>query len=244
MQPPKPDLPREPGRSRYSILADALRARLLRGEWPPGSAIPAEQLLAAEHGVALGTVRQALQLLVDEGLIERRQGRGTFVRQGLSGATLLRFFRFAGDGEIPGSRIVGRRRRRAPADIAGCLGLPSEGPALEILRLRTLARQPCLFEQIWLPLPLFAELAGSDTAQWGDLLYPLYAQRCGVHVHRACDEVRFEPLSATHAAHLALPVGHPGAVVTRHAFDIAGRCIEARITRGDAFAFRYTTTIT
>ena len=241
---PSPSLAREPGRSRYAALADVLRAHLLRGEWPPGSAIPAEQLLAAEHGVALGTVRQALQLLVDERLIERVQGRGTFVRQGLAGATLLRFFRFAGNGEVPGSRILTRRQRRAPAEIARRLGLSPGATVLELLRLRTLARRPCLLEHIWLPMPLFAALADGDAAQWGDLLYPLYAERCGVRVHRACDEVRFEPLAATHTKHLALPAGHPGVVVTRLTFDIAGRCIEVRSTRGDAFAFRYTTTIT
>jgi DNA-binding transcriptional MocR family regulator len=47
-----------------------------------------------EHGVALGTLRQALALLVAEGLLERQHGRGTFVRAGLGGASMLRFFRF------------------------------------------------------------------------------------------------------------------------------------------------------
>ena len=53
----------EPGQSRYAALAAALRARVVAGEWPPGSALPAEQTLAAEHGVALGTLRRALELL-------------------------------------------------------------------------------------------------------------------------------------------------------------------------------------
>src|SRR5215212_9098381 len=94
--------PREPGQSRYGALAAALRARVVAGEWPPGSAMPAEQTLASEHGVALGTMRRALELLAQQGLVERLHGRGTFVRAGLSGATMMRFFRF-GDraGEVP-----------------------------------------------------------------------------------------------------------------------------------------------
>ena len=56
-------VPTEPGQSRYAALAAAMRARIVAGEWPPGSAIPAEQTLAAEHGVALGTMRRALDLL-------------------------------------------------------------------------------------------------------------------------------------------------------------------------------------
>src|SRR5437016_1409440 len=97
----------EPGQSRYAAVALALRQRVVAGEWPPGTALPAETRLAAEHGVALGTLRRALELLTEQGLIERHHGKGTFVRGGLAGAPMLRFFRFgAGDGEVPQSRIV------------------------------------------------------------------------------------------------------------------------------------------
>ncbi|OYU72565.1 MAG: GntR family transcriptional regulator, partial [Burkholderiales bacterium PBB5] len=101
-----------------------------------------------------------------------------------------------------------------------------------------------LLEQIWLPLPAFDALAASDTAAWGDLLYPVYAERCGVFVQRAVDEITFAPFTAAQARPLGLAPGHPAAVVTRSAFDLAGRCVEHRITRGDAHAFHYTVTLT
>ena len=108
-----------PGQSRYGALAAALKARILAGEWPPGSAMPAEQTLAAEHGVALGTLRQALALLVEQGLVDRLHGKGTFVRSGLSGAPMLRFFRFGdGSGQVPASRIASRKVLPAPAGVA------------------------------------------------------------------------------------------------------------------------------
>ena len=236
---------REPGRSRYSVLAEALRTHVLRGEWPPGMAIPAEQTLAAEHGVALGTMRRALELLVDEGLIERIHGRGTFVRTGISGATMLRFFRFRSDhGEVPVSRILARKRMVAPADVARRLGAGRGDQALHLVRVRSLGGAPCLLEHIWLPLPQFDALAASATEGWGDLLYPLYAERCGVRVHRALEEIRFGTLSSANARYLALSAGHPCALLTRSAFDITGRCVEVRTTRGDAHAFEYTITLT
>jgi GntR family transcriptional regulator len=236
---------REPGRSRYSVLAEALRTRVLRGEWPPGTAIPAEQTLAAEHGVALGTMRRALQVLVDEGLIERIHGRGTFVRSGMSGSTMLRFFRFASEhDEVPASRIVSRRRGVAPADVARRLGAGRGDEVLHVVRVRSLGGAPCLLEHIWLPLPEFEALAAESPDRWGDLLYPLFASLCGIHVHRAQDEVRFGSLSAAQARHLDLPAGHPCALVTRAAFDLTGRCVEVRATRGDAHAFQYTVTLT
>ncbi|MES2510045.1 MAG: GntR family transcriptional regulator [Pseudomonadota bacterium] len=238
-------VPAEPGQSRYAALAAALKARVVDGEWPPGSALPAEQTLAAEHGVALGTLRRALELMAEQGLIERIHGRGTFVRAGMTGATMMRFFRFGeGTGEVPASRIVSRQQLVAPADVARRLGLPRGDVALRLLRVRSLSGQPCMFEEIWLPLPLFAPLADSDTAAWGDLLYPLFAERCGVHVHRAVDEIGFAALTAGQARHLALAAGHPCALVSRSAYDLTGHCVEVRFTRGDAHAFNYTVTIT
>lgn len=250
LAPPAPTAPialaAEPGRARYAVLAQALRERLLRGEWPPGAAMPAEQVLAAGHGVALGTMRQALQLLVTQGLIERIHGRGTFVRAGLSGATMLRYFRFgeAAPSHVPASTILRRQRVVAPAAVARCFAPGQGDEMLQLLRLRSLDGAPCLLEQIWLPLPLFQLLAEGDTADWGDLLYPAYSDRCGVQVQRAVDEIGFAPLSAAQARPLGLAAGHPAAVVSRSAFDLAGRCVEYRITRGDAQAFHYTVTLT
>lgn len=234
----------EPGQARYAALAAAMRARIVAGEWPAGSAIPAEQALAAEHGVALGTLRRAIELLAAEGLVAREHGRGTFVRSGLAGAPMLRFFRFGQTGEAPRSRILARDTLALPAEAARALRLAPGEPALRLKRLRSIGAQPCLYEEIWLPLPLFAALAESSSADWGDLLYPLFAQRCGVQVHRALDSIGFGNLAAAPARALKLPAGHPCARVQRLAYDLAGRCVEARTTLGDAHAFSYTVAIT
>lgn len=233
------------GLSRYGALAAELRQRIVGGEWLPGSALPAEQRLAAERGVALGTLRQALAVLADEGLVERRHGRGTFVRAALAGAPMFRFFRFGEhDGEVPASRIVARQVTAAPVAVAAGLELPSGARVLRLRRLRSVGGLPRLLEELWLPLPLFDALVESDTAGWGDLLYPCFAERCGVYVHRAVDQIGFGTLNATDARTLKLATGHPCALVQRQAYDLAGRCVEWRVTRGDAAAFRYTVSIT
>ncbi|MDP2018466.1 GntR family transcriptional regulator [Hydrogenophaga sp.] len=237
--------PAEPGLSRYASLAQALRARVIAGEWSPGSALPAESQLATEHSVALGTMRRALELLAEQGFIERIHGKGTFVRQGLSGATMLRFFRFdSGTGEVPLSRILQRSRVNAPAAVSRVLGIGTGEPVLRLHRLRLMGGQPRLFEELWLPLDLFEPLAEDDLSAWDDLLYPMFARRVQVHVHRALDDIGFAQLSATQARHLGLPAGHPCAQVQRSAYDLTGRCVELRITRGDAHAFHYTVNIT
>jgi GntR family transcriptional regulator len=232
------------GRSRYAVLAQSLRQRVLAGEWVPGVALPSEQSLAQDNQVALGTMRRALQVLVDEGLIERIHGRGTFVRSGLSGASMLRFFRFGEPGTVPSSTILSARQVVPSAEVLRRLGRPAGQETLHLLRMRSLDGEPRLLENIWLPLPEFAALDRDDSHTWGDLLYPLYAERCGVHVHRAVDNIGFGQLSAAQARRLGLAPGHPCAVVERSAYDITGQCVEFRITRGDAHAFRYSVTLT
>jgi GntR family transcriptional regulator len=235
----------EPGLSRYAALAAAMRARIVAGEWQPGSAIPAEQFLAREHGVALGTMRRALDLLAEQGLVERVHGRGTFVKQGLSGAPMLRFFRFGeAAGEAPSSRILARDVVPASADVARALGCGPGEPVLRLKRLRSVGEQPALHEEIFLPLPLFSALQALPVSEWADLLYPMFAERCGVHVHRAVDTIGFGSLGAATARALQLPAGHPCARVQRQAFDLTGQCIEWRTTLGDANAFQYTVSIT
>lgn len=192
----------------------------------------------------MATLRRALEVLAAQGVIERVHGRGTFVRGALTSAPMLRFFRFDGSGAVPASRIVSRRKGVASAPTAQALGIERGHPVLHLQRVRSLAGQPRLLEEIELPLPLFQPLADLPAAEWDDLFYPMYARRCGVHVQRATDEIGFATFTAAQAAHLGLPAGHPCARVVRHAFDVTGRCVEWRTTLGDAHAFHYTVQIT
>jgi GntR family transcriptional regulator len=231
------------GQSRYGALAQALRVRILQGEWAPGDMIPSESALALSYGVALGTIRQALSLLVEDGIALRRHGKGTFVTKGVDGASMMRFFRFMDSDAIeepPQSHILSTRLRTATAIEAHAFGSDSSAQVLQFERLRTLRGEPCLLESIVLPLPLFGALAESDASDWDDLLYPMYQSRCGVLIHHAQDALSFSQLGAREAKRLHLAAGHPCVRVDRRAYDIAGMCVEIRTTRGDAFSFKYT----
>jgi GntR family transcriptional regulator len=157
---------------------------------------------------------------------------------------MLRFFRFGSEqGSVPTSSIVSIKAAVPSADVLRRLAQRPGRTALHLMRVRSFDGTPCLLESIWLPLPAFEPLLHNDSGEWGDLLYPLYALRCGVRVHRAVDQIGFGQLSVAQARRLQLPAGHPCAVVNRSAFDITGTCIEVRTTRGDAHAFHYSVTL-
>lgn len=63
----------------YEVVADRLRRRITRGEWEWRTPLPSEPALAEHYGVSRPTVRSALAILVEEGLVEKRPGKGTFV---------------------------------------------------------------------------------------------------------------------------------------------------------------------
>ena len=94
-------------RALYLQVRDALAERIAGGEWKPGSAIPNEGDLSRQFGVSAGTMRKALEVLEDERLLTRRQGRGTFVNDQTSDELAVRYSNLRTPG---GERIVGQVR--------------------------------------------------------------------------------------------------------------------------------------
>jgi GntR family transcriptional regulator len=74
----------------YRQLADQLRTAIKTGEYEPGRRIPSLQKLVADSGLAVETVRRAVKVLIDEGLVYTVQGRGTFVSKGDDGGRTAR----------------------------------------------------------------------------------------------------------------------------------------------------------
>jgi GntR family transcriptional regulator len=224
----------------YVRLRDTLTARIAKGEWTPDDPIPSEARLAREFNVSIGTVRKAVDGLVEERLLERRQGSGTRVRAPSFNATLFRFFpireRDGSPPSIPSSQIILRSATEAPQKAASVLGTRD---VIKIVRLRSLSDQPVLFEEIYIPASRFAGFEALPEASLGPLLYPLYFEHFGVMVTRAADEVSFGRASDRVAQQLRIQPGDPLAVIERTAFDIENTPIEWRIASGSATEFRY-----
>jgi GntR family transcriptional regulator len=226
----------------YQQLREGFVAAIAEGVWKPGETIPAEDELAARHGVAVGTVRKAIEGLVGEGLLERRQGRGTFVRRADFGNALARFFRMtdeAGRPMRPQARILSRDVVPADADTAARLGLAAGASVIALRRLRLVEGVPILAEEIWLEAKAFRPIVELDAGDFGDLLYPLYESACGQVVASARETIRFQPLPPAMAEALGRLTGHPGAVIERLALGFDGQPLEFRRSYGPAERFSY-----
>ena len=98
----------------YQRLRDQLVEQIANNRWRPGEAIPTEAALSAEYQLSTGTVRKAVDSLVSEGILERQQGRGTFIRRPQFQSSLFRFFRFqtaAGERQVLHRQQCGQRER-------------------------------------------------------------------------------------------------------------------------------------
>ena len=230
----------------YQRLRDQLAEQIASNRWRADQAIPTEAALAAEYGLSIGTVRKAIDQLVNESLLERQQGRGTFVRRPQFQSSLFRFFRFLGaDGsrQVPESRILSNEALLAPADVSHALALEPGAPVIRLLRLRLLDSQPLLVEEIWLPREPFAAILAHDLNAQGPLLYPIYESLCGQVIAAADETLTAEVVSEVHARLLRVEAGSPVVVIERLARNYAGHPLEWRRSWGHARHFRYSVEI-
>jgi len=229
---------------RYEQIRESLRMRISNGEWKPGTALPAETELAEQYGVALGTMRKAIAMVVEDGLVERAHGKGTFVRSEMQHASMFRFFRFRENpqGEaltVPHTVIHDMREVTLEPEIGERLHAGRSRRGIFLLRTRRFADGPGLLERIWLPFQPFKSLLKIRPEQFGDLLYPFYREHCGIAITRASETISFGGLTKEDALLLDMAQGDPVAVIERTAFSLEGEAVEFRITQGDARKFYY-----
>ncbi|WP_313645648.1 GntR family transcriptional regulator [Pseudomonas sp.] len=227
---------------RYQQLRDHLIEQIANNRWRPGEAIATESALATEFDMSVGTVRKAVDALVAEGVLERQQGRGTFIRRPQFQSSLFRFFRFesaSGGRLVPQSPILSIEAVVAPSAVAQALSLAAGAEVIRIVRTRLLEAQPVLAEEIWLPRQPFQALLEVDLDSHGPLLYPIFEALCGQVVAHAEETLTAEAVDAVHGRLLQVAPGSPVVVIERLARDYAGKPLEWRRSRGHAQHFRY-----
>lgn len=215
----------------YQQTRDLLVKRIIDGIWKPGTYLPSEQQLCAELGVSIGTIRKATEELVAQGLLERQHGRGTQVVAHSSAQSRFRFLRFAhpnGRPLAPVARLLRQSVRTATAEERRQLELPADAKVLSLIRIRSEADHPLVYENVALPAETFKELDLKTGADMVEEIYVFYQERCGVTIVRTIDQVGVALADAAMAPHLGVAAGAPVLHVRRVAFALDGRRVEYR----------------
>lgn len=213
----------------YVRIERALRARLATAR--PGDGVPAESALAEEFGVARMTVRAALNALEADGLIERIQGRGTFVRQRpapRAAGTLMSFHdQVRSWGRRPSSRLVEGEVRPATAEEAAALQLTAVSPqVVAITRVRLADDVPLAVEYACFP-PHLDGLLEADL-ETGSLHRALHER--GVRPTLGSSTLTAQP-AGRDGGRLQVPDGEPLLVETRLIVDQHAAPLEYTVSR-------------
>ncbi len=216
----------------YRQVYDILVNRVVQGAWRPGESLPSEQSLAKELGVSQGTVRKVLDALTAEKLLERRQGKGTYIAEHTQERALFRFFRISRPG---GERLKPERTseavrvRAARAAERAKLDLERDARVVEITRTRLINGDPALHEVIIVPAHLFPGI--EKRAALPNTLYSLYQTEYGINIVSAHEEVHAELATAVDHRILGVAVGSPILVIDRLALSLQDRKVEWRVSR-------------
>lgn len=227
-------------------ITTELRRRILAGDLPEGSAIPSERDLAEEYNVSRMTARAAIESLVDDGLLVRRQGQRATVA-GLLAEKISRtaaFMSFSDEMRLHGwqttSRVVKIMSTLADASTAAQLDLDIGASVIYVERVRLADGVPLALERVFLPFKRFQRLLDYDLAE--NSLYEVLERDFGVRPAYAEESVEAVALDSDDAAVFDLPAGALALLSRRITRDEQDRPVEAVTTiyRGDKYRMRLT----
>ncbi|MEV0272473.1 GntR family transcriptional regulator [Hamadaea sp. NPDC050747] len=222
----------------YFQVAQQIEDLIDRGELPPGARLDNEIQLADSAGLSRPTVRQAIQYLVDKGLLVRKRGVGTQVVHG----TVKRpvelsslYDDLSHVGQRPATKVLAVETVAADDSVAVALGLAPGAPVLHLERLRFAQGEPLAIMHNWLPAGLL-DLTAERLEQHG--LYQLL-RSAGVHMRVANQRISARAATAAEARLLHERRGAPLLTMTRTAYDDVGRAVEqgSHVYRPELYSF-------
>lgn len=227
------------GGPRYVQLRQRLEAGINNGILPPNSSLPPEREIAEITDLSRVTVRKAIQELVREGLIEQRQGSGSFIREPMSRMeqSLSHLTSFSEDMAHRGMDTTSRWLERgvflATAKEQATLDLPDGAEVARIYRLREAGGRPMALERAALPLDILPNPLDVKTS-----LYEVL-ERLEKRPVRAVQKISAINLEPREAELLGVAEGAAGLSIERTSFLANGRVAELTrsLYRGDAYDF-------
>jgi GntR family transcriptional regulator len=152
--------------SLYLQVKDTMIKRIQEKEWAPNSMIPTENELMIEFNVSRTTIRQAVSILVQEGILEKKQGKGTIVKPQVFVGSLGKLKGFAEEalenGIVPSSKLLSVKTSRDFTKEKSLLNVPMEDEIVVIERLRFANQTPVAIERTCWPYSIGKVLLYQD----------------------------------------------------------------------------------
>ena len=238
----------------YRQVKRELQRQIESGRYTPGDTLPSESAIAAALGVSIGTLRRAVDELVLENVLVRRQGRGTFVALHGTDSFMFQFFHVEPRGdpsqegtphqrELPGVELIGFARARADETEADVLRLRPGDAVLRAAHRLSLRGRPVVHDRIVVAAALFRGLNEKRWRERPSTVYRLYQSDFGISVLRARERVRAVGATAETARILGVGLGVPILEVHRVALTFGGRPIEYRVSSIHTAAHDYVSTL-
>lgn len=230
----------------YHQLKRALVHQIRSERLAPGARLPTEVEIEQRYQVSRTTIRQALQELVLEGVVERVQGRGTFVAEApLTHLPLLTSFtdNMRAQGHRASRRVLESRVGVAPPAVAEALELPP-GALCRFLRRLLLADERAIgVAETWLPTAVLGDndaLFEPSTLESDSLYELLQRPPIGLMLQRGVEAVRSALADAAQGALLGCEPGAPVLMVDRLSFTADERPVESTrlVFDGSRYAYR------
>jgi DNA-binding GntR family transcriptional regulator len=202
-------LPPPDRRSLRHRIAEGLRARVLAGELRAGARLPSEPDLARSLGVSRSSLRAAIALLEEDGLLRREHGSGTYVtHRPLLRNDLGRNFSvsamIAATGLEPGTILASADTESAPADVGDAFGVDPETRLSVLRRVRTAGGRPVVDTTDWCRPEVLGP--GELSELTNGSLYLALAER-GLSVHHGVADIHPMVAVGSIADRLDVPVG-------------------------------------
>jgi len=224
---------RSPSRYRYVEARDQIVAFIAAERLARGERLPTERELSETLGVSRPTLRQALELLEHDGLIERRQGSGTYVaepRVAVDVRVLVSLTRsIVASGMTPGAHVITSKVVPATGELVSRFAVPPQTPLQHFERVRYADGRVVAFERSWFPAAIAPNLSAFDLEHRS--IYDVLERECGVKLLRAEQEFDAAVADENVAGLLDCEVGAPLMVVHRLSFDLNSRPVEYAVDR-------------
>jgi GntR family transcriptional regulator len=234
--------PRSPVPLYHQITLD-LRRMITEQTIPPGALLPPETEICRAYGVGRQTIRRAIARLVDENLVERYAGRGTFVRNQVERASFhldRSFSQHIKDlGSVPHSKTICQEESQIDKDAPSLLHPHIGKPCLNLERVRYRDSDPICFQSATILTERCPSLKSHDFNTGS--LYTILAKEYGLIITRIDHLIRAIAADETRAELLEVPPGSPLLSVTTTAFLEDGEIIEMTFSQYRADRYEYRT---